>query len=121
MPAYTDEALAEALLLTEALLLEALAEALAAGLAEALADELADAFADELAEALAEALAEVLALALCGADWAAGGPALMRRFMGVPDPTELPAAGIVPMTVPGLSWLVSVLINATSSPASVRI
>jgi hypothetical protein len=105
LPGYRGDALAEALpteaallaeaLLLETLLLEALADALVAGLADAYAA----AFADELAEALAE----VLVLAPCVPDGDPGGPTLTRRVIGVPDSTEVPAAGIVPMTVPGLS------------------
>jgi len=120
---YWADALAEALAETAALA-DALAEALTEPPTDALVDALAEAPAvaliDELADALAEALAEALVLALCIAGGVSGGPTLTLRVIGVPGLTEVPAAGIVPMTVSGSSRLVSSLIKATSSPASER-
>jgi hypothetical protein len=93
----------------------------ASALAGALADALTDALLDGLVDALEDVLAEPLALAVEFAEGTLGVPTLTRRIIGVPNVTEAPAPGIVPMMVFGLSWLRSSRMMATSSPASVRI
>ena len=76
----------------------------------------ADALAEDVlaGEALAGgALAEETPAEEVAAEETPSGPALMVRTTGALGRASVPAEGSVPMTVPGSSWLLTLLMAAT--------